>query len=204
MKIVIATRNAGKVKEFARLLADVLSVEWLSLDDAGIAQDLPEDGDTFVANARQKAELASRLFGGWALADDSGLCVEALEGRPGVFTARYGGKSSSYPEKWALMLEEMAAVPWEQRGAWFECVLALAHPQAETQVASGRCVGRIGFAPQGTGGFGFDPLFYVDAQGCTLAEVSPEVKDSLSHRGSAARAIRPVLARLLAGGDGMA
>lgn len=197
MKILIATRNAGKVREFARLLADLQPIEWLSLDDAGIYDDLPENGDTFAANAGQKAALASRLWGSWTLADDSGLCVAALDGRPGVLTARYGGADASQSDKWALMLEELAIVPWAQREAWFECVLALAHPNEATQFASGRCSGRISFAPQGRGGFGYDPLFYVAEHGATLAELAPQVKDSLSHRGNAARALRPRLLALI-------
>lgn len=198
VRIVVATRNVGKVREFARLLADFPLV-WLSLAEAGIEDDLPETGDTFAANAAQKATLAAQLFGGWALADDSGLCVSALDGRPGVYSARYGGPHATQPEKWAKLLGELAALgPDVDRHAWFECVLALAHPDHDLVTVSGRVDGQIAFAPRGDGGFGYDPLFLVQDLGLTMAEIPADQKDSLSHRGRAIQALRPHLLALTA------
>lgn len=198
VRIVVATRNVGKVREFARLLAD-LPLAWLSLSDAGIADELPETGDTFEANAVQKATLAAQLFGSWALADDSGLCVSALAGRPGVYSARYGGPQATQPEKWAKLLGELAALgPTVDRHAWFECVLALAHPHHGVVTTRGRVDGQIAFAPRGDGGFGYDPLFLVQDLGLTMAEIPPDLKDSLSHRGRATQVLRPHLLALTA------
>lgn len=198
LSILIASRNPGKVREFAALLDD-LPIRWLGLDEAGIAGELPETGDSFAANARQKAETAAALWCGWALADDSGLCVAALDGRPGVYSARYGGPGATQAEKWALLLDELGGTPVGARTAWFECALALAHPDRETRLTFGRVDGQIGFGPVGDGGFGYDPLFIVDELGRTLAEATAVEKNRLSHRARAVAAMRPALTALAEG-----
>ena len=196
LEIVIATRNPGKVAELARLWQD-LPIEWLSLAAVGIEEELAETGATIAENARQKAERVAALWGGWALADDSGLYVQALDGRPGVISARYGGDSLPMPGKWALLLDELASVPANARQAWFACVLALAHPQHETVLAEGEVHGQIGFAPKGSGGFGYDPLFVLPERGLTMAELPAAEKDIISHRGRAAQALHPHLGALV-------
>jgi len=172
--------------------------DWLTLADLGIAADAPETGDTYAANAIQKAQVYCQLTGRWTLADDSGLDVDALQGRPGVFTARYGGgHAAPDAKKWAALLAELAHTPWRRRTAQFRCVLALARPGQPTLTASGVCPGVITFSPAGNGGFGYDPLFYVPQFGCTLAQVAAAQKDQISHRGRASQAMADQLLRLL-------
>ena len=201
MEIVLATHNRHKLLEFRRLLVR-LPVRWLALTDLRIDAEVAERGTTFANNAAHKAREYCRLSGFPALADDSGLTVDALGGRPGVRSARYTGPGATQAEQWQRLLHEMRAVSWEQRGAQFRCALALARPgHPKLATAEGICTGLIALQPRGADGFGYDPLFYLPEHAATMAELTPVQKDRISHRGRAAHAIAPQIATLLGGGD---
>lgn len=160
--------------------------------------DLEETGATYAENARIKAEACARATGFPALGDDSGLEVDALDGEPGVGTARFGGPGLNPLERIALLLERLKGLPLEARTARFRCALALATPEnGPTQIAEGVCQGLVALAPAGEGGFGYDPIFYLPALGKTLAQLSPEEKSQVSHRALAVRAARPILLEIL-------
>lgn len=196
-KLLVATHNEGKVAEFAELLQD-LDVEWLSLKDAGVTADVEETGTTFRENAVLKAETYAREAGLLTLADDSGLEVDALNGRPGVRTSRFGGEDLDSEGRYRLLLERLQRVPWERRGARFRCIVALATPESGVlETAEGSVEGRIALEPAGEGGFGYDPVFFVEERGMTMAELPAEVKNEISHRARAVTAIKPLLKRLL-------
>ncbi|MBN1607332.1 MAG: RdgB/HAM1 family non-canonical purine NTP pyrophosphatase [Polyangiaceae bacterium] len=200
LTIVIATSNQGKLAELRSLLAD-MPVALVTLGDVlDPAPVLTEEGDSFQANAASKAQQACRATGMVTLAEDSGLEVDALEGRPGVRSARYAGENATDVQNNDALLRELGSFPPEQRGARFRCVLALATPWEPRTVRSvdGVCEGSIGLAPRGTRGFGYDPLFLVAGyQGRTMAELDAAEKNALSHRGRAARAMRTVIAELV-------
>ncbi len=189
-ELLIATRNPGKLAEFRAIFAG-LPYRLRSLDELGIADEIEETGTTFEANARLKAEGYLALSGLPSLADDSGLEVAALDGAPGVYSARYGGVTGAV--QLTYLLEQLRDVPWHARLARFVCVIALARPGKPTVFVEGTLPGVIEFAPKGTGGFGYDPLFYVLDYNATLAELSAEVKNEISHRAAAARAARELL-----------
>ncbi|MEX1018312.1 MAG: RdgB/HAM1 family non-canonical purine NTP pyrophosphatase [Litorilinea sp.] len=193
-QLLIATHNPGKVREYRALLAD-LPLTLLSLDEAGITEDLEETGDTFTANAVLKAEGYAARSGLWTWADDSGLEVDALDGRPGVYSARFGGPGLDDAARYRYLLEQLQAVPDRPRTARFRCVVALALPPHAIQTAQGVLDGEITDTPQGSHGFGYDPIFYLPAQGITLAQAAPALKNKISHRAQAATAAK---ARLLA------
>lgn len=196
-RLLVATHNQGKVAEFDELLRE-LDVEWLSLEDAGVTVEVEETGTTFRENAVLKAETYAREAGLLTLADDSGLEVDALNGRPGVHTSRFGGEDLDSEGRYRLLLERMERVPWERRGARFRCVVALATPERGLlETAEGAVEGRIALAPSGDGGFGYDPIFYVEEHGKTMAELPADVKNRLSHRARAVTAIKPLLQRVL-------
>ena len=188
-RLLIGTNNAHKVREMVRLLE---GAGWVALTprELGIALDVAEDGDTFEANALIKARAFAGASGVPTLADDSGIEVDALGGRPGVHSARYGGPGLSDEERTALLLSEMAAVPDGQRGCRYVAVLALAWPGGEAETFSGTCEGELARAPAGGGGFGYDPVFYVPSAGRTVAQMDAAEKDALSHRGKASRLAR--------------
>lgn len=192
VKLLVATHNQGKVKEYAEMLAD-LEAEWVGLADLGIDLEVEETGRTFAENAVLKATVYARECGCLTLADDSGLEVDALDGRPGVHTARFGGPGLSPVERYQHLLAVMQDIPEEQRTARFKCVIALARPEELLGTAIGICPGRIAHAPAGNGGFGYDPVFYLPDHGCTMAELPAGVKHQISHRGRALRAIAPLL-----------
>ncbi len=192
-KLVVASRNPGKVLEIRQALAG-LGVTVVSLDEAGVRVALEEPHDTFEANAREKARAVARAAGEWALADDSGLEVDALGGRPGVLSSRFAGPDASDEERNAQLLSLMRDVPPPGRSARFVCVLAVAAPSGETQVWRGTCEGHITREPRGTSGFGFDPVFELPDLGRTMAELSVEEKNLRSHRGAALRAMREAFA----------
>jgi XTP/dITP diphosphohydrolase len=188
MKLYLASGNAHKAREF-QVLADAsaLPVEIISAVGIGDMPPVAEDTGTFAGNARKKARaLKERLpAGAWALADDSGLCVEALGGAPGVESAYYSGPRASGAENLAKLVTAMRAVPDERRAAHFVCVLVLAGPDGEEQVFEGRCDGRLCREPAGTGGFGYDPLFLPDGHTQSFAELGEAEKNRISHRGRA-------------------
>lgn len=194
-QIVVATRNKGKVAELADLLRD-LDVAWLSLDEAGVALEVEETGATFEENAVLKATTCVAATGLLTLADDSGLEVDALGGRPGVHTARYGGAGLTSVQRYERLLQELAGVPWERRTARFCCMIALAGPDGLIGTAAGICEGRIAWEPAGSGGFGYDPVFYLPDQGLTMAQLPAEAKHKISHRGRAVAAIAPLLRQI--------
>jgi XTP/dITP diphosphohydrolase len=198
MKLLVATHNRGKLAEFNDLLGD-LEVEWLTLDDVGITEDVEETGVTFLENAILKAQAYAAEAKLFTLGDDSGLSVDALNGEPGVYTARYGGPGLTIPQRYQLVLDKLRDVPWEQRTAHFTCALALAGPDgALIGTVEGRCDGLIAWEPAGDRGFGYDPIFYFPERGQTYAQLSAAEKHQISHRGRALRAIQPLLYRVLA------
>ncbi len=198
MRVVFGTRNRGKVAEL-RLLLDPYGVEVLSLHDYPDVPDAVEDGETFTDNALKKARHMVDQLGLLGLADDSGLVVDALDGRPGVHSARYGGPGLSAADKNERLLGELADVADGDRTARFVCVLAaVPNDGGVPKVAEGTCEGHILRSPRGKGGFGYDPIFGVDERpGRAMAELDPDDKNRVSHRGRAMRALLPDLLDLL-------
>lgn len=199
LTLVMATRNAGKVRELAELLRD-LDVRLLSLNDFPELPEIPEEGATFAENALAKAQTVARLTGLPALADDSGLEVEALGGRPGVFSARYaqdrtGGGTPTDEDNWRKLLDELREVPPEKRQARFVCEIALAWPNGRLITTRGEVAGVIALKPRGTRGFGYDPVFWVPAYEATVAELDLAVKNRISHRGRALQQLKDILIR---------
>lgn len=192
---ILATENAGKLAEMRALLGD------LPLALRGLADlpriELPPEGDDYAANAVAKARAVALATGLPALGDDSGLEVDALGGRPGVNSARYGGPGRDDAARVVLLLQELATVQQAQRSARFVCVVALVTPDGDSVTASGSCEGRILAAPRGEGGFGYDPVFAPEGREVSLAELPADEKNRLSHRGRAVAALR---AKLLAAG----
>jgi XTP/dITP diphosphohydrolase len=197
LTLVMATRNTGKVREMAELLRD-LEVRLLSLADFPEIADIPEEGATFAENATAKAKTVARLTGLPALADDSGLEVEALGGRPGVFSARYaqdrtGGKTPKDADNWQKLLDELREVPKDKRQARFVCEIALSFPDNRLITTRGELAGLIALAPRGTWGFGYDPVFYVPEYQATVAELDLATKNRISHRGEALQKLKEIL-----------
>ena len=195
--IILATTNPGKLREVRAVLSG-LPVELTTLADHPPLDPPEETGATFEANAALKALYYARILHGWALADDSGLEVDPLNGAPGVHSARFAGEPGNDAANNAKLIQSLAAIPLEQRTARFRCALALADHQNVLATASGVIAGRIIDEPRGRNGFGYDPHFFVPEFGMTTAEMPPEQKNSVSHRGRALRAIRPEIERLLA------
>jgi XTP/dITP diphosphohydrolase len=192
--IVLASSNPGKIRELSRMLPADTEIRLIS--EYGV--DLPpETGRTFEENAVTKAEAASSATGEIAVGDDSGLEVAALDGLPGVRSARYAGEDATDEANIAKLLAAMADVPDDKRSARFRCVVALAIPEGTTIAVEGEAIGTIGFAPRGSQGFGYDPIFIAES-GRTFAELLAIEKDAISHRGAALRAIAPEMARVLA------
>lgn len=200
-KLLIATHNQGKVREYRALLAG-LPFDITYLDAEGITFEAGESGHTFAANAVMKAQAYAALTGLLTWADDSGLEVDVLRGAPGVLSARYGAPAArSDTERYQLLLSRLDAVPEIARSARFRCVVALVWPDGSVVTADGVCEGRIALAPRGEYGFGYDPIFLVadlDYQQ-TMAELPPDLKNQISHRSRAARAARALLAEMLGG-----
>ena len=195
LKIIFATGNQDKMREIREILSDP-QMEILSMREAGIETDAVEDGKTFEENALIKARaVAGKLQGeGWVvLADDSGLEVDYLNKEPGIYSARYMGEDTSYDIKNQNILDRLEGVPKEQRTARFVCAIAAAFSNGETKVVRGAIEGYIGWEPAGENGFGYDPVFYVEEYGCSTAQLPREVKNRLSHRGIALRAMKEIL-----------
>lgn len=180
-KLVLATRNPGKTKEIQDFL-NGLPVQVESLEAYPDCPDSEEPYDTYVENARDKARLVAQYCQAWALADDSGLEITALGGRPGVYSARYAGEKASYEDNWRKVLQEMKGIPESERGAVFRCCMVLVHPDGREFVSEGILEGQITTEAHGEHGFGYDPIFWVPPLGKTLAELSLEEKNQLSHR----------------------
>ncbi len=202
LTLVMATRNAGKVRELKALLP-ATGVTLLSLADFPEIPEIPEEGATFAENAATKARAVARLTGHPALADDSGLAVDALGGAPGVYSARYAlDRTAPHPptdaDNWRKLLEEMQGIPGERRAAHFVCEIALALPDGRVFTAHGECAGIIATAPAGDQGFGYDPVFWVPEYGATMAQLGPSVKNRISHRARALAAFRELLTGVLA------
>ena len=192
-KIIFATGNQAKMKEIRMILAD-LGMPILSMKEAGIDVDVVEDGTTFEENALIKAtEIAKNVENCIVLADDSGLEIDYLNKEPGIYSARYAGVDTSYDIKNNLLLERLAGVPDEKRTARFVCAIAAAFPDGTTEVVRGTIEGIIGHEIAGENGFGYDPIFYLPQYGLTTAQISPELKNELSHRGNALRAMRVIM-----------
>ncbi len=192
-QLIIASQNEGKIKEF-RTLFQSLNIEVLSLNDVFTSiPEVVEDGDTFEANARKKAETILELVHRPVIADDSGLVIDALEGRPGVYSARYAGEPSDDRRNYEKVLKEMEGIPQEKRSARFVAVLALARPNEKTEFFHGTCEGSIAFEAKGSHGFGYDPIFLPQGESRTMAELSEEEKHAISHRGMALRKLHQFL-----------
>jgi XTP/dITP diphosphohydrolase len=196
VKVVLATRNAGKLAELRRILAPY-DVELVGLDDVAPYEPGPETAPDFAGNALAKAREAAAASGLPAVADDSGLSVDALNGMPGVLSARWAGPARDDAANLQLVLDQVADVPDERRGARFVCAAAFALPDGREGVVEGAVEGVLLRAPRGTGGFGSDPIFRPHGSERTTAEMSPEDKDAISHRGQAFRALAPLLADAL-------
>jgi XTP/dITP diphosphohydrolase len=200
-KIIIATNNQGKVREI-RDLVQGLPIVFLSLADFPDLPEVVEDGATFEENALKKARAVAQATGTTTLADDSGLCVDALGERPGIHSARYGGQGRSDEQKCRLVLDEMRDVPDHERSARFVCVLGLVFPDGNQKVFRGVSEGSITRELKGSHGFGYDPIFYFEEAGCTFAEMDSEAKNRVSHRGRALRQFASYLKRMVDAGYG--
>jgi len=194
-KLLLATNNKGKVREYRELLVGV-PFELVTMAQEGISTVVDEDGDTFEENARLKALTLARESSLATLADDSGLEVDALNGEPGCFSARYAGEGASDSDRVNFLLKKLDGVPEAARTARFRCVIAVATPDGRVETCSGECRGMITLKPGGAAGFGYDPVFYIPELGKTMAELSMEAKNRVSHRGRAVNGVPAVLARL--------
>lgn len=194
-RIIFATGNQGKLKEIREILAD-LGIEVISMKEAGIVADIEENGTTFEENAIIKAKIIHEMTGEAVMADDSGLEIDYLNKEPGVLSARYMGEDTSYHIKNANLVDRLAGVPDELRTARFVCVIALVLPNGEVLTTRGDFEGRIGYEEKGENGFGYDPVFYVPECGCYSAELTPEQKNAISHRGQALRKMKEKIGQL--------
>ena len=201
MKIIFATGNEHKMAEIRMILAD-LRMEILSLKDAGIEADIVEDGSTFEENALIKASYIGEMpevkaMDAIVLADDSGLEIDYLNKEPGIYSARYAGTDTSYDIKNSLLLSRMKGVPDEDRSARFVCAIAAVFPDGTKEVVRGTMEGRVAYEAAGPNGFCYDPIFWLPEYGCTSAELSPEKKNELSHRGQGLRMMREIMEKKL-------
>ncbi len=197
IEIVLATKNEGKVREFREIMKD-LPVRILSLKDFPDFGEIEEDGRTFEENALKKARALSGFSKDAAIADDSGLAVDVLNGAPGVFSARYAGHGAVDMENNLKLLKELDGVSMERRGAAFKCAIAIVTPSGAEHVVTGECLGRIGFEMRGNEGFGYDPIFIPDGFEKTFAELGMEIKNRISHRFKAIEAMKEVLKKVFA------
>lgn len=196
-RLLIATHNQGKLLEYSKLLQD-LPLALTYLDEIGVREEVAETGNTFAANAVLKAQEYASMTGLWTWADDSGLEVDALQGAPGVHSARFAGPEATDQDRFEKLLRELYSHPrpWTAR---FQCVVAVARPATEAETCTGTLEGTITNAPRGSNGFGYDPVFFVPDHGRTLAELPTSVKNEISHRGRASRHAKELLQLLLEG-----
>ena len=190
--LLLATSNQHKLEELRAIFSD-LPLKLLSLKELQLHMEVEETGTTFAENAELKARAYAQASGMLTLADDSGLEIDALGGAPGVRSARYLGRETTYEERFRKILEQLNGLPMDQRTARFRCVIALAEPSGYTRIVEGIIEGVIADMPRGKKGFGYDPIFFVPELGKTLAELAPEQKNRISHRGRAAQAARILL-----------
>lgn len=188
MRIIIATGNKDKVREINEILKDT-DFEAVSMKEIGINPDIVEDADTFEGNALIKAKTVNELTHEYVMADDSGLCIDALDGAPGVYSARFCGEDSTYEEKFKKIFEMLKDVPEEKRTAQFVCAIAVVKPDGTSFTVRGECHGVLHETPMGENGFGYDPIFYVPEFNMTTAQMDPSQKHQISHRGKALRAM---------------
>ena len=196
-KLIVATKNKGKLREFREIFQE-LPFEVISMEEAGIAGDIEEYGSTFEENAMIKAREVARLTGQMVIADDSGLEVDYLDGAPGIYSARFAGEGASDADKNEKLMGLLQGVPEEKRTARFVCVIAVVLSDAAEFAVRGICEGYIAFQPQGANGFGYDPLFYLPEYKMTMAQVSSEIKNKISHRGKALKLAVEGLSKRLA------
>ncbi|WP_242821305.1 RdgB/HAM1 family non-canonical purine NTP pyrophosphatase [Mageeibacillus indolicus] len=183
-RLIIATHNRNKLREFTKILGDKFQV--ISLSELNLNEEIPETGTTFTENCLIKLHTLAKLYpNDYILADDSGLCIDALNGAPGVYSARFCGETTSYDVKIKQLQSLLREVPEEARTAHFVCVLALHYPDGQEKIMEGRCDGLIAHKTAGSNGFGYDPIFYLPHYGCTMAELSETEKNKISHRGAA-------------------
>lgn len=191
-RMIFATGNENKMIEIREILGE-LSLEILSMKEAGISADIVEDGTTFEENALIKARAVCKAAGEMVLADDSGLEIDYLNGEPGIYSARYMGEDTSYRIKNQNLIDRLEGVPDEKRTARFVCAIAAAFPDGRELVVRGTIEGIIGYEERGANGFGYDPIFYLPDRGVSTAEIPPEEKNSISHRGNALRKMKALL-----------
>jgi len=195
-KLLLATSNRGKIREY-RFLLDSPGYKITTLAEEGIAKVVTESGNNYEENARLKAITYAKLGQLIALADDSGLEVDALNGEPGIQSARFAGETATDAEKVSLLLARLNDVPWEQRTARFKCAIAIATPGGHSELCYGECQGMIAIEAKGKNGFGYDPIFLLPETGKTMAELPLEIKNQISHRARASQQARQVLQRHL-------
>jgi XTP/dITP diphosphohydrolase len=191
-KILLATTNAGKLHEITDLLAD-LPAHLVTPKELGLSVEVGETGTTYLENAKLKALAFASASGLVSIGDDSGLEVDALDGAPGVYTARYAGPGATDSDRYHLLLRNLDGVPAERRTARFRCVVGVATPDGHCEAAEGVCEGRIAAQPVGENGFGYDPVFHVDTYGRTMAELPDSIKNTISHRARAFQAAQPLI-----------
>jgi XTP/dITP diphosphohydrolase len=194
-KLLLASSNPGKIREY-RFLLDGLGYQITTLTEEEIAKIVTESGDNYEQNARLKAITYAKLSQLTTLADDSGLEVDALDGEPGVKSARFAGEAATDAEKVSFLLAKLNGVPWERRTACFKCVIAIANPGGRAKLCYGECHGMIAFEAKGENGFGYDPIFFLPEIGKTMAELNLETKNQISHRARASQKARQVLQQL--------
>jgi XTP/dITP diphosphohydrolase len=194
-KLLLATNNKGKVREYKSLLREI-PFEIVTPSELGITTEIEETGDSFEENARLKATALARESGLLSLADDSGLEVDALGGEPGARSHRYAGEDATDDDRISYLLVKLSNVPEGKRSARFRCVIAIAAPDGAVELCSGECPGFITTEPRGYNGFGYDPVFYLPELGKTMAELTPEEKNKISHRARAAEKAREVLLKI--------
>ena len=188
-RLILATSNKDKAREIAEILTGTPFIV-TTMKEEGYDPDIVEDGKTFEENALIKARAVHALASGaYVMADDSGLCIDALDGAPGIYSARFCGEDSTYPEKFAKIFEMLKDVPEDQRTAKFVCSIAVVRPDGSEFTVRGEICGVLHEKPMGDGGFGYDPIFYVPEFGMTTAQMTKEQKNSISHRGKASRAM---------------
>jgi len=194
-KLLLATSNLGKIREY-RLLLDDLGYQMITLAEEGLTEGVAESGNSYEQNARIKAITYAKLRRLLTLADDSGLEIDALNGEPGVKSARFAGEAATDVDKVSLLLAKLNGVPWERRTACYKCVIAIATSEGHCNICYGECCGLIAFKTKGKNGFGYDPIFFLPELGKTMAELPLEVKNQISHRGRASQHVRQVLQQL--------